>query len=200
MTRRHRRPLTSEERRLWAEVARQVTPLAGARGGGEGGRETAAEPAGPPAAPAPRPEIVPPEIRPKLRPEILPKAPPPPARPRLAPLAPLERKMTRALARGRSSPDAHLDLHGLTQPEAHARLIGFLRRARAAGHGLVLVVTGHGGAGGPTGQRGVLRRVVPHWLQAPELRPLVLGFEEAGSRQGGAGALYIRLRRDRAPG
>jgi DNA-nicking Smr family endonuclease len=43
----------------------------------------------------------------------------------------------------------------------------------------------------------VLRRVVPHWLRLPELRALVLGFEEAAPQHGGAGALYVRLRRRR---
>jgi DNA-nicking Smr family endonuclease len=37
--------------------------------------------------------------------------------------------------------------------------------------------------------------MVPQWLALPELRGLVLGFEEAGPRQGGGGALYVRLRR-----
>jgi DNA-nicking Smr family endonuclease len=65
---------------------------------------------------------------------------------------------------------------------------------------VVLVVTGKGGA--PSGdalfeERGVLRRVVPHWLRLPDLRPLVLGFEEAAGHHGGSGALYVRLRRRR---
>ena len=56
------------------------------------------------------------------------------------------------------------------------------------------------GKGGPTyddafSERGVLRRSVPHWLRAPELRTVVLGFEEAARHHGGAGALYVRLRR-----
>jgi DNA-nicking Smr family endonuclease len=37
--------------------------------------------------------------------------------------------------------------------------------------------------------------MVPHWLRLAELRPLVLGFEEAEQRHGGSGALYVRLRR-----
>ena len=118
----------------------------------------------------------------------------------------MERRTARALARGQRSAAAVLDLHGLTQAEAHRRLIGFLRRAQSSGHGLVLVVTGRGASGqaGGTGQdwgeRGVLRRTVPHWLRLPELRSLVLGFEEAGPRQGGSGALYVRLRRARPGG
>ncbi|HEX5866107.1 MAG TPA: Smr/MutS family protein, partial [Beijerinckiaceae bacterium] len=51
----------------------------------------------------------------------------------------------------------------------------------------------------PFEERGVLRRVVPHWLRLPDLRPLVVGFEEAAVRHGGAGALYVRLRRARGP-
>ena len=94
-----------------------------------------------------------------------------------------------------------VDLHGLRQAEAHDRLIGFLQRARAAGHGLVLVITGKGGAGGALfDERGVLRRAVPHWLSRPDLRPLVLGFETAAPQHGGAGALYVRLRRARPHG
>ena len=46
-------------------------------------------------------------------------------------------------------------------------------------------------------ERGVLKRSVPHWLRLPDLRPLVVGFEEAQPRHGGSGALYIRLRRSR---
>ena len=41
----------------------------------------------------------------------------------------------------------------------------------------------------------MLRRLVPHWLREPDLRSTVLGFEEAGPGHGGAGALYVRLRR-----
>ena len=77
------------------------------------------------------------------------------------------------------------------------------RERSAAGHSLTLVVTGKGGAAPhePAWQeRGVLRRLVPHWLRLPALRALVLGFEEAGLRHGGAGALYVRLRRSRGAG
>jgi DNA-nicking Smr family endonuclease len=113
-------------------------------------------------------------------------------------LAPLDRKVRTALRRGTLAVDAVLDLHGLRQAEAHGALVAFLRRARARDHGLVLVVTGKGAAGGSDTlfeERGVLRRVVPHWLRLPDLRPLVLGFEEAAPQHGGSGALYVRLRR-----
>jgi len=88
----------------------------------------------------------------------------------------------------------------MRQVEAHDALTSFLRRSQASGHAVVLVVTGKGASSaGPffVEERGVLRRVVPHWLRLPELRPLVLGFEEASLHHGGAGALYVRLRRRR---
>ena len=105
----------------------------------------------------------------------------------------------RELRRGRASVDGALDLHGMTQAEAHQALRGFLRHSQARGARVVIVVTGKGArfdddAGFP-GERGVLRRVTPHWLREPDMRSIVLGFEEAGRAHGGAGALYVRLRR-----
>ncbi len=118
--------------------------------------------------------------------------------PAAAPPPGLERKERRGLERGTLTIEARIDLHGLYQAEAHAALVGFLMRARAAGHARVLVVTGKGGeafSDAGFSERGVLRRSVPHWLRGPELRGLVLGFEEAARHHGGAGALYVRLRR-----
>jgi DNA-nicking Smr family endonuclease len=106
-----------------------------------------------------------------------------------------------ALRRGNRRTDAVIDLHGMRQAEAHAALLAFLRRSQARDHTIVLVITGKGApvAGGFFEERGVLRRVVPHWLRLPEARPYVLGFEEAAPHHGGAGALYVRLRRRRGP-
>ncbi|GJE03414.1 Smr/MutS family protein [Methylobacterium isbiliense] len=179
------RRLTAEERRLWAEIARLVTPLPG---------RPEPEPA-PAQAPAAAEPPSPPPSPPASRPIAAPRATVP-VRPALPPLAPMERRVRTALRRGSRTVDAVIDLHGLRQAEAHAALIGFLHRSRSAGHALVLVVTGKGGAGDDTfAERGVLRRSVPHWLRLPDLRPLVLGFEEAALHHGGSGALYVRLRR-----
>ena len=86
----------------------------------------------------------------------------------------------------------------MTQAEAHQALRGFLRHRRRTAARLVIVVTGKGGPLGdrdPGEERGVLRRLAPHWLREPDLRTIVLGFEEAGRAHGGPGALYVRLRR-----
>jgi DNA-nicking Smr family endonuclease len=178
--RRPRRPLSEDEHRLWVEVARSVVPLSG--------RAPLPPEEAPPAPPAPETSR---PAKPAARLRAA-EAPRPAAVP---PLAPMERRMVRALARGQTRAEATLDLHGMTQTSAHARLLAFLRGAQASGHGVVLVVTGRGREGDEA--RGVLRRMVPHWLALAELRSVVLGFQEAGTRQGGAGALYVRLRRPR---
>ena len=120
------------------------------------------------------------------------------------PLATIERRLKRELSRGRGAIDAALDLHGLTQAEAHQALRGFLRHSQARGARLVIVVTGKGGPLDETGswpsERGVLRRLAPHWLREPDLRSVVLGFEEAGRAHGGSGALYVRLQTAPGPG
>ncbi|MBN9064132.1 MAG: Smr/MutS family protein, partial [Rhizobiales bacterium] len=101
---------------------------------------------------------------------------------------------------GRRDIDGVLDLHGMTQSAAHDALNRFLHRKQREGASLVVVITGKGAGGSafdPDRERGVLRRMAPHWLRMPDLRPLVLGFEAAAAHHGGDGALYVRLRRAR---
>jgi DNA-nicking Smr family endonuclease len=112
------------------------------------------------------------------------------------PLAPLGRRLKQRVARGREPIDARLDLHGMTQREAHAELLHFLHRAQASGAKTALVVTGKGGRNADS-RPGVLKRQVPMWLALPEFRLLVVGFDDAHVGHGGEGALYVRLRRGR---
>ena len=44
-------------------------------------------------------------------------------------------------------------------------------------------------------ERGVLKRNVPRWLDAPELRSLVVSYTSAAIQHGGEGALYVHLRK-----
>jgi DNA-nicking Smr family endonuclease len=118
--------------------------------------------------------------------------------PRLSPLAPLERKIKRRLARGSQHVDGVLDLHGMTQAAAHGALTHFIHRMHAQGGQLAIVITGKGRMSPQNGyasEGGVLRRHTPDWLRAPDLRHMVIGFEEAAAPHGGAGALYVRIRR-----
>ena len=179
------RRLTDEEIALWTEVARSVARRRGAA------LPIPSNPIRPTRPPAPPPTAT---ESPADRP-AKPSTPPP--------LAPIERRLKRELSRGRAAIDGALDLHGLTQAEAHQALRGFLRHSQAHGARLVIIVTGKGGAidelSGWPNERGVLKRLTPQWLREPDLRSVVLGFEEAGRAHGGSGALYVRLRRLQVP-
>jgi DNA-nicking Smr family endonuclease len=120
-----------------------------------------------------------------------------PSKPAL-PLAPISRRTRQRLARGALAIDGRIDLHGLTQGEAHGALMRFLRNAQADRMKFVLVITGKGHARVDIGSdNGVLRREVPRWLKLREFRDYVLGYEPAHAGHGGEGALYVRLRRAR---
>ena len=115
------------------------------------------------------------------------------------PGASIDRKTLRKLRRGVRQYDEALDLHGMTQREAHQRLKDFLIRSQTQGSQLVLVITGRGegqAAHDSVTGKGILRRNVPEWLRS--FRDLVSGFEEAPQRLGGRGALFVRLRRTSA--
>jgi DNA-nicking Smr family endonuclease len=110
-------------------------------------------------------------------------------------LSPFLRKERQKLARGNAVIDARIDLHGMTQAEAHGALRKLLHRSQASGAKFVLVITGKGAPGASRSDRGVLRRQVPMWLALPEFRRYVLGFDVADTGHGGEGALYVRLRK-----
>jgi DNA-nicking Smr family endonuclease len=189
-----RRSLSDEERALWTGVARSIKPLRPSHRAAEVSEPTqsAKVPIKVPAKSLAKAETsVPPR---EARPENVPEKKTPA-------LAPLGRRLKQRVARGREPIDARLDLHGFTQTQAHAALLRFLRRAQADGVRMVLVVTGKGTSkGGETHERGVLKRQVPLWLSLPEFRSLVVGFEDAHIGHGGAGALYVRLRRAQRSG
>jgi DNA-nicking Smr family endonuclease len=105
----------------------------------------------------------------------------------------IDRRQALRLKRGQLPIEARLDLHGMTQAEAHRALASFVARNHAAGKRVLLVVTGKGTREGT----GVLRAAVPRWLAEPALRERVLATASATPRDGGGGALYVLLRRAR---
>ena len=186
------RVVTDDEAELWAAATRSLERVHGKPRVG-----SAASAAAPPGeAPARRHDA--PEPRPQR----------PPGGPvktgGAAPLTALDRRQARRLGAGKAEIDDRIDLHGLRQAEAHARLRAFLHRAYAKGFKIVLVITGKGAPADDAdhlraamGERqpGVLRRNVPLWLAQPELSPIVLSYGAAGNRHGGSGAFYVRLRK-----
>ncbi len=190
-----RRNVSDEGHALWGRVARSIKPLRPAKAAptpiaasGQDADRAAAQQGTRPDAPR----------KSRGSPQSFAQPKPPPAV-KSPPLAPLDRRAKQRVARGRDAIDARIDLHGMTQRQAHAALLGFLRQAQAESAKVVLVVTGKGGgkAEPERGERGVLRRQVPLWLALPEFRHFVAGFAEAHVSHGGQGALYVRLRRAR---
>ena len=100
------------------------------------------------------------------------------------------------LIRGQIPIEATLDLHGHNRATAHRALDAFIDAAYASGKRCVLVVTGKG-LRIDTGEIGVLRQAVPDWLNGARLRPRILAFAHAIPRDGGQGALYVLLKRQR---
>jgi DNA-nicking Smr family endonuclease len=105
------------------------------------------------------------------------------------------------LKRGTLEPDAKIDLHGMTEAVAYRALSSFLKGARQRGNRLILVVTGKGNprkeesASWMMSPHGVLKQMVPRWLNEPEMSALIASVRSAHVRHGGEGALYVYLRK-----
>lgn len=161
-----------EGQRLWEHVTRSVTAYA--RG---------EKPAKPASAPSFRPAKT---VRGAYPP---PSEPPVPAAAR--PALGFDAATESRLRKGKLSLEGRLDLHGLTQVEAHAALRRFIHAAVDHEKRTVLVITGKGSLSG-----GVLRRMLPLWIEADGfLSRHVLALSPAQPKDGGAGAFYIRLRK-----
>ena len=199
-----RRTLRPEEEEIWQAVARTAKPM-------HTSHHVFLKPVEAAAHPVPfRPETLPPHATPQPR---LPgfrlgeKARGKPTHDLLPSLseslaaAPLQMdaKTHGKMTRGKLTPEARIDLHGLTLSEAHPELIRFVLNAQTAGMRLVLVITGKGKRGqdiGPIPQRmGALRHQVPQWLRLPPMGQAVLQVSEAHLKHGGTGAYYVYLRR-----
>lgn len=103
----------------------------------------------------------------------------------------IDRRTLKRLERGLVSIDARLDLHGMTQEEAHRHLAIFLAHHQRQGARCILVITGIGER--TTG--GTLRRMTPRWLAEPGNAQRIIAYSPAQKRHGGEGALYVLLKR-----
>lgn len=202
-----RKHLHDDEQQLWEMAAHSIEPLRRRKQ-----RVHTAETADPPVARTAKASVPPRPSQPaasktsaaaaKLQ------APAAKAPIRAAPpIADFDRKKARKIRSGQVDIEARIDLHGMRQDEAHAALIGFLRRCHGKGQRWVLVITGKGKASDDDRDtpfdmtrergRGVLKRNVPRWLEEPDLRAIVVSFTVAGIGHGGEGALYVHLRMKR---
>lgn len=169
----------NDDNALWSRVTRSVTPMKD--------RSPVSDPPGEPS----RPAIA---TRHRQQPERTP--------PRVVarPLAPgvvdgLDRRQADRFKRGQLTIDNRLDLHGFTQHEAHAELQAFLARSQEQGHRVVLLITGKGQRGPLEERTGVLRRLVPEWLNEPAMRRRIVALTPARPQHGGDGAYYLYLKK-----
>jgi DNA-nicking Smr family endonuclease len=189
---------------LWRRVTGSVRPLPRGRGRGgppaSGPADTSAKPTDQPAnQPIDQPaDQQPAAARPPRRPPLdLRPSPPLADAPRdlsHGAATGLDKRSLARLRRGMLPIEGTIDLHGMTQAEAHGALHQFIAGAQQRGRRCVLVITGKG-----SHSEGVLRAAVPHWLNLPPTRGLVLAFAYATPAHGGAGALYVLLKRRRVP-
>ncbi len=173
----------ADDRKLWRAVVRDVKPLK--RGATSPSVEVEPEPdkrerparraakQKPPAL-LPRPPELPPLVAGKA--------------------AGLDKRTALRLKRGQLEIEATLDLHRHTQAEARAALDAFVAGAQARGLRCVLVITGKGQV---SEDGGVLRAMVPRWLDQAPNRARIVAIAHAQTRHGGAGALYVLLKRKR---
>ena len=192
------RNLSADEAALWARVAHTVAPMRGRAlpAWAPLAREDAAA-LGQPAAPRPRA---------KSSASLQPAAPPPPApREERRQYPPdrhgLDAGWDRRLAKGLVPPDFTLDLHGATLDAAYARLEHGLALALGQGARLVLLITGRPRPAGDHAdrgqQRGAIRRKFMDWLAGGPHASRIAAVRAAHPRHGGAGAVYIILKRPR---
>jgi len=180
-------PDAGEAARLWRDVTRDTVPLKGRRP-----RIEPPPPAQPAAVSTP---ARPPPIR---RPVPTPMPAPPPVAAEPGPG--LDKRTAERLRRGQLPIEASLDLHGMTQDQAHRALDRFMADQYNRGRRVLLLITGRGfktGARTPEESMGVLRRMVPRWLKEAPHRARVLSTASAQPKDGGVGALYVLLRRER---
>ncbi|MCA0211094.1 MAG: Smr/MutS family protein [Proteobacteria bacterium] len=187
------RRLAPEESALWKKVAATVKPLPRAKA---------------PLAPAAPPTVSPPKPTPRstAAPAAAPRASaklPPPRRTHQA--ATLDGHWDRRLRKGLVRPDLSIDLHGHTLVSAQALLDEAIGRGLMRGARVLLVVAGRLRPGadrlpqmhGDPRPRGAIRASLPDWLAYSPHADQIVALRPAHISHGGAGAVYVILRRTR---
>lgn len=187
------RRLAPEESALWKKVAATVKPLPKAKA---------------PLAPVAPPTVSPPKLTPRstAAPAATPLPPaklPPPRRTHQA--ATLDGHWDRRLRKGLVRPDLSIDLHGHTLASAQALLDEAIGRGLMRGARVLLVVAGRLRPGadrlpqmhGDPRPRGAIRASLPDWLAYSPYADQIVALRPAHISHGGAGAVYVILRRAR---
>ena len=179
-----------EDNDLWAEVTKTVTPanrddVLRKKETKPAKNKTAGKQGKAQATTSASPALQKPQTKPFVNPADLRSKTP-------AMRAGIDNASAKRLTKGSFSIDDRLDLHGRSEAQAHKALMQFVQQAARNGARTLLVITGKGAMG-----QGVLRRKVPEWLKEYPLKSHVLAISQASGKDGGGGALYVRLRRQR---
>jgi DNA-nicking Smr family endonuclease len=176
VARRGKRALTEEERTLWAHVTRHIKPLSEQTTSLGPDQDLSAEAAA-------FADAISSTATPRSTEASAPRAKP----------------HKQARPRRDVAPQARLDLHGMTEDEAHRALVQFIMMSLALRCRRILIITGKGRSADQTTRshssegRGILRRLVPLWLEVEALRPFVAAVVSAPIELGGPGALVVDL-------
>lgn len=179
------RKLDPDEAALWARVMENVRPLRPVAGGAADPKNTMTD-----AVAADPVKLAPGKTTATLKPP-----PHPPAEPGVT----LDGSWDKKIVRGALVPDSTIDLHGYNQRSAHVLLDGGIERALARGDRVLLLVTGkppRADSERPNA-RGAIRAAIGDWLAASRHAGAIAAIRGAHPRHGGAGALYLILRRKR---
>jgi len=179
---------------LWTTVAATVDPL----------RRKGLLKHGLGTLPVPDPEPQLPEIKAPPK-KLTPRKPflapyQAPRQPSALPDKAVDPAIHKKVRRGKIEIDGTIDLHGMTQAEARQTLHRYISARFARGDRTILVITGKGVRNDndyvmAMTERGILRTMLPIWLNEPGLSPMISGWSVAARGHGGDGAWYVRLRR-----
>lgn len=128
-----------------------------------------------------------------------------PGRPSPTPSPPLKRRGSatpasldgtwdRRIRTGRLEPDLVVDLHGHSLASAHTHLARALDRAAGQGARVILLIAGKQ-RGPDEAPRGAIRRELETWLAHSGHARRIAAVRNAHPRHGGAGALYLVLKK-----
>ncbi len=111
----------------------------------------------------------------------------------------IDHQTARRLKRGQIPIEGRLDLHGMTQTQAYDALQRLIPMSYGQKKRCILIITGKGTRRSSDAEYkpGVLKQKVPEWLREPPLQQFILKTQTAHIKDGGEGALYVYLRRQR---
>ena len=110
----------------------------------------------------------------------------------------IDKNLLKNIKKGRMKINAVLDLHGKKVKESKSKVFYFIKNNFEANNRLVLIITGKGKRlGVEEGWRGdgVLKKLLPDWLNSISLSKYIVWFDIAPKDQGGEGALIIYIKK-----